>query len=128
MRVKNEDLLELDGVRTTPSMASSFNSKAIWLGHICNYAIQLVFTGTPGGNFKLQACNDVGNPTAQSEAERQAALVNWTDIDDSAQTISAAGNHMWTVQNAGYNYVRFVWTQTSSTGTVTKAQSYVKGI
>lgn len=128
MRVKNEDLLELDNAAVSGDMSSSFNLKAVWLGHIANYAIQLVFTGSPQGNFKLQASNDVGNPTAQTEAERQAAIVNWTDIDDSAQTISAAGNHMWTVQNAGYNWVRVVWTQTGGSGTLTNAKCYVKGI
>lgn len=124
MRVFNEDLLN----GTPVSMASSFNLKPIWLGHIANYAIQLVFTGTPGGNFKLQCSNDVGNPTGASEAEKYATVVNWTDVTDSAQTISAAGNHVYDVQNAGYNWVRVVWTQTSSTGSLTSARAYGKGV
>lgn len=125
MRVKNEDLLDDSG---PVSLATSATLKPIWLGHISNYAIQLVFTGTPSGNFKLQASNDVGHINSASEDVQDNGLVNWTDIAGSAQTISAAGDHMWTVENAGYNWVRVVWTQTASTGTLTSAHAYVKGI
>lgn len=123
MRVNNEDLL--NGVPL--NLGTSQILKQIWLGHIANYAIQLVFTGTPGGNFKLQACNDEVDPR-MPQAQIEAALVNWTDILDSAQVISAAGNHMWTVENAGYTWVRVVWTQTSGTGSLTSARAYVKGV
>lgn len=128
MRINNEDLLDVDGTRTTPSMATSFNLKPVYLGHICNYSIQLVFTGTPGGNFKLQMSNDLGRIDAASEAEQEASISHWTDIADSAQTISAAGDHAWQVENAGYRWVRVVWTQTSSTGTLTNAVANVKGV
>lgn len=128
MRIFNEDILEIDGVRTTPSMASSFTLAPIYLGHIVDYSIQLVFTGTPGGNFKLQVSNDPGRPNAASEAEQYAAVLNWTDVAGSAQTISAAGDHTWNVENAGYVWARVVWTQTSSTGTLTSARVNGKGV
>ena len=127
MRVKNEDLLEIDGTRAELDMTSTFNSKPVWLGHICNYSIQLVFTGTPAGSFKLQASNDIGDPTAAGEANKYASVTTWTDIEGSSEVISAPGNHMWNVENAGYNWVRLVWTLTSSTGTLTTARAYVKG-
>lgn len=128
MRIFNEDILDVDGVRTTPAMASSFNLHPIYLGHIVDYSIQLVFTGSPGGNFKLQASNDPGQPNAASEAQQVVGVTNWTDVLDSAQTISAAGNHVWTVENAGYTWVRVVWTATSGSGTLTSARANGKGV
>jgi hypothetical protein len=122
MRVNNEDLLNGSPL----SLATSQNLKPIWLGHIANYAIQLKFTGSPVGNFTLQASNDDVDsrlPTADLEAK----IVNWTTIADSAQAISAAGDHVWTVENAGYMWVRVVWTQTGGTGTLVSARSYCKG-
>jgi hypothetical protein len=122
MRIANDEL------NIGTNLAVSQTSDPIWLGHIANYSIQLVFTGTPGGNFKLQMSNDEGDPSAAKEEDRDFKIVNWTDIADSAQTISAAGDHSWTVENAGYRWVRVVWTQTSSSGTLTSARFNVKGI
>lgn len=127
MRVKNENLLEDSGPL---DLLVNQNLPPVWLGHIANYAIQLVFTGTPGGNFKLQASNDPGRIDAAAPSTQDDGIINWTDIADSAQTISAAGDHMWTVENAGYTWVRVVWTATggSSTPTLTSARAYVKGV
>lgn len=130
MRVKNEDLLVVDGVAVSGSLAASANYRPIWLGHIANYAIQLIFTGTPAGTFKLQASNDLGQPQAAGDAQKYSGVSNWTDISGSEQTVAAAGNHMWTVENAGYNWVRVVWTASGAgtTPVLTVARAYVKGI
>lgn len=124
MRIGNDDLTN----GTPISMVSSFNTEPVFLGHIVNYSIQLVFTGTPAGNFKLQCSNDFGDPSNAVEADRDIKIVNWTDVLDSAQSISAAGNHTYDVQNAGYRWVRVVWTQTGSTGSLTSARFNVKGV
>lgn len=124
MRVKNENLLDDSG---PVDLSASADLKATWLGHISDYAIQLVFTGSPQGNFKLQASNDQGSIDSATGSVQLASIVNWTDIADSAQTISAAGDHMWTVENAGYTWVRVVWTQTGGSGTLTSGRVYVKG-
>jgi len=128
MRINNEDLLEVDGVRATKDMASSFNLKPLYLGHVANYAIQLVFTGSPVGTLKLQVSNDPGKPDAGSEAQKYADVTNWTDLGNSSQAISASGDHVWTVENAGYTWVRAVYTATSGTGTLTHARANTKGI
>jgi hypothetical protein len=125
MRVKNENLLDDSGAL---DLSQNQTLKPVWLGHIANYAIQLQFSGTPGGNFKLQASNDPGRIDAASSTVQVSDLAIWTDIADSAQTISAAGDHMWTVENAGYNWVRVVWTVTGGSGSLTSARAYVKGI
>ena len=125
MRVKNENLLDDSG---PVDLSLSADLKSVWLGHIANYSIQLQFTGAPQGNFRLQASNDPGRIDAASGVLQVSNIAIWTDIADSAQTISAAGDHMWTVENAGYTWVRVVWTQTGGSGTLTSARAYVKGI
>jgi hypothetical protein len=90
--------------------------------------MQLVFTGTPTGSFKLQISNDEGNPSAAKEEDRDFGIVNWTDMADSTQSISAAGNHAYEVQNAGHRWVRLVYTATLGPGTITSARFNVKGI
>lgn len=123
MRVVNDDLV-LSGT----NMNTDITSDPIWIGHIINYSIQLVFTGaSPTGTFKLQASLDAGQPQNPVEANRDTGITNWTDIAGSSQAISAAGNHMYTVENAGYQWVRVVWTAGVSVGTLTSARFFAKG-
>jgi hypothetical protein len=128
MRVKNENLLIIDSAAAPSDMSVAIEMRPIWLGHIANYAVQLVFTGSPAGNFKLQASNDEGQPAATADSQKYAGVVNWTDIAGSQQAISAAGDLMYQVQNIGYNWVKVVWTPTSGNGTITTARAYVKGV
>lgn len=123
MRIANEDLL--NGV--LPDMVGSFNLRPVWLGHICNYSIQLVFTGSPVGAFKLQGSDDPGQANG-GQTPQAKGVTNWTDITSSSQSVSAAGNIMWDVANAGYNWVRVAYTVTSGTGTLTSARANVKGV
>lgn len=125
MRIGNENLLDASGA---VSLASNQTLKPVYLGHILNYSIQLVFTGSPTGTFKLQASNDPGRPSGASDTEVQIGLSNWTDIADSTQAISAAGDHTWTVENAGYSWVRVVYTFASGSGSLTSARCVVKGL
>ena len=95
------------------------------------YSIQVVFTGTPTGSFKLQASAD---PAAQSVAYlgKNSLPTNWTDepTASSTKTVSAAGSVMWNISWPGYNWVRVVYTDTSggtSTAVVTVASFNAKG-
>lgn len=125
MRVANEDILK---GAASASLGANWNSEPVWLGHIANYAIQLVFSSNPNGTFKLQASCDVAKQPNPTEAVQEAAVVNWTDITGSDQAVTASGNHMWTVENAGYTWVRVVFTRTSGSGVLDKARAYVKGV
>ena len=125
MRINNEDLLIAGPV----DMTTSFELPPVYLGHICNYSIQLVFTGAPNGTYTLQCSNDPGNPNVRPlDPERYENVVNWTTITGSAQPILAAGDHTYQVQNAGYPWVRVVWTASSGSGSLTSARSNVKGV
>lgn len=122
MRIANENLLA-----ATVDMSTSFQLRSIWLGHICNFAIQLVFTGTPVGTLRIQGSADAGQPDG-GLSPQASGVTNWTDITSSDIAITTAGNAMINVQNAGYNWVRLVYVSTSGTGSLTSARINVKGV
>lgn len=124
MRIANIDLQPSGPT----DMTTSFNMPAAWLGHIANYSIQLVFTGSPNGSFSLQASNDPGQPNGGNSNLLSTGVVNWTTIANSTQGVNAAGDLTYTVENAGYAWVRVVWTATSGSGTLTSARINVKGV
>lgn len=93
------------------SLAASFDSAAILVHRFNGFNLQLVFTGTPVGTFKLMCCNDMTYDAAT------AATKTWDDIPDSSQAVSAAGSHTWIVSDR-YKWVKVVYTRSSGTGTV----------
>jgi len=111
MFVSEGDLI-LDGTDLSTDIASN----AINVARCIAYSIQIVFTGSPTGEFKLQgSLDDDGDPT------------NWTDITGSEESVTAAGDLLWNAQGVGYKYVRLVYTSTSGTGTMTVYRSMCKG-
>lgn len=124
MRIKNLSMQD----SATDIGAGSTNLATIWLGHCAMAAIQLVFTGSPVGSFKLQASCDEPRDSATTPSLVAAGVTNWTDISGSSVSISAAGDIMWNIENPGYNFIRVVWTRTSGSGSLTVARINVKGI
>lgn len=108
-------------------MSSDFELMPIYLGNTVNYSIQLVFTGSPVGTFKLQCSDDPGNPTLPGKQPQSDTVVHWTDITDSIQAITEAGNHAWNVQNVGYLWVKVAYVRTSGTGALEVARMTIKG-
>lgn len=113
MRIKNINMI--------PSGSVSINANAtldgVALDHITHFSIQVVFSGTsPSGTFKLQCSND------------DSSTSNWTDIGGSSQTVKDSGNVTWNVENAGYKWVRVVFTHASGTGNITSARCHIKGV
>lgn len=105
---------------------ATVDSMAMQIFELSMYAMQIVVSGTPTGNFRLQASNDP-YPNPQPS---QTYPINWTDVANSTFNVTEAGNVMWTVQLPGYNYVRAVYTDTSggtSTATVTSSTFNAKG-
>lgn len=115
-------------------MNATLNSSALQLENMFGYAIQIVFTGTPTGSFKLQSSCDPVTAAGQKFGANGAVTfspTNWTDIADSTFTVSAAGNVEWNVTDVMYNYVRVVYTDTSSgasTAIITSATFNGKGM
>ncbi len=116
MRIGN-DRIEVN----TSDMSQTITGAPIWLGHICNFAIQVVFSGTPSGVWFLQASNDLGGRPEDPE------VINWTLVKGSEQLITEAGDHMWNVQNCGYRWVRCVYIPTLGSGILESAVFNVKG-
>lgn len=84
-------------------MAASFNSKPIYIDHLVDNAIQVVYTDAPVGTFKLQASNDE---------------ITYVDIANSAIAINGPGSTMWNYSGAGYLCMRVAYTATSGSGVV----------
>lgn len=89
------------------SMGASFNSEPLRLLLAPSFNIQLAFSGTPNGTLKLQSSADITHVPGE--------IVNWDDIPDSSQAISASGTHTWNI-NARYKWIRVVYTRSSGTG------------
>jgi hypothetical protein len=97
-------------VSITAALNANRNSAPLQLYNIFGFSIQVTWTGTPTGAFKLQVSSDpVDNPYAANSPP-----THWTDMADSSQTISAAGDFMWNVSDVQFNWVRLVYTDASS--------------
>lgn len=121
MRIANGTL-----IASSVSLATSWTSGAIYLGHIPFFSVQLVFTGVPEGTFKLQCSNDSGHPDSTGSIA-YLGVSNWTDVRGSNQIVSEFGNHVWTVQNIGFPWTRVIWTPSAGTGSLIDAQFQLKG-
>jgi hypothetical protein len=107
-------------------MNTTITSQPQELTQMFGYSIQVVFTGTPTGTFKLQASSD-----PQGNLPGAAGPTHWSDITGSPYAVSAAGNYMWNVFDVMYNYVRLVYTDASggaSTAVITFAVLNGKGM
>lgn len=115
-------------------MNATLTSAAMQCLNMAGYSIQIVFTGTPTGTFKLQASCDPVPRQSQVVGSNGAVTytpTNWTDVKDSTFTVSAAGNVQWNVREVFYNYVQVIYTDTSSgssTAIITNATFNAKGI
>lgn len=105
-------------------MNTTLTSQSFQLLEVWAYSMQIVFTGTPTGTFKLQGSDDPMNEISPSVAT-SANPTHWTDISGSSQAVSAAGSVTWSVSSVGYTWVRVVYTDGSSgasTAVITSAR------
>ena len=96
----------------TMTGTATLTSQAVDLHFMRGYAAFAAWTGTPVGNFHLEGSND---------------NTNWATIANSTVAAGgAAGSNMWNMYLQEYRYVRLVYVNGSSTGTVTVANIYTK--
>lgn len=112
-------------------MNATINSMAVQVYNAISFGIQVFFTGTPTGNFKLQAsCDSAINAISSGNYSGTNLPTNWTDVANSTFTVSAAGNVEWDYDAPGFNWVRVVYTDTSSgtsTAIITSSTANIKG-
>lgn len=89
---------------------ASINSVGVDLSFAKDGAVQAVWTGAPVGVLKLQISGD-NVPDA-------ASVVNWSDYSGSSINVSGPGDAAYNFPNAGYRWLRLVYTKTSGTGTI----------
>lgn len=88
---------------TSASLAASVTSDIIvFMGTV--FSIQVVYTGSPTGTFKLQYSLD---------------KENWSDVAGSEEAISGGCNTLWSLVNVAVPYIRIVYTRGSGSGTLT---------
>jgi hypothetical protein len=108
------------------NVVSGLTSQGYYVGHVTNYALQAVFTGAPVGILKIQISCDIGNPNA-SGPYMDDNIVNWIDLPGASSSISGAGQVLLSLVDAGYSWVRVVYTPTSGTGNISVCQLNLKG-
>ncbi len=123
MNIANDTL-----IAAPTSLAASWTSEAIYLGHIYCFSIQLIFTGNPAGTFKLQCSVQEGRPESISPTSRATGVDAWTDIVGSAQIVAASGDHIWNARDIGFPWVRVVWTPSAAQGSLDAARMNIKGV
>jgi len=83
------------------------------LNGVKEYSLQVVFSSAGlNGTLQLQA-SDV--PTAVSAVTN----ADWVNVSCGSKSVINGATHMWNVLGAAYKYVRFTWTRSSGTGTMT---------
>lgn len=103
-------------IATGVSLAVNYTSPWIPLIRNVSYSFQATWTGSPVGNFSLQSSDD-------SAANISVTPTNPSTVAGSTSAAGgAAGDLTIAYQGAGpvpYNWVRFLYTSTSGTGTLT---------
>lgn len=91
--------------------ASTITSVPFDLGDLINFSIANAFSsGTLNGALVLQGSLDG---------------TTYGDIDGTSKSVVSGGTVIYSVEGAGYRWVRVKWTNTSGTGTMT-SRIYVK--
>jgi hypothetical protein len=85
-------------------------------------SIQAVYTGAPVGDLSIQVSDDVvpvGALGTGTNVDPAANVVNWTTIQETTVTLSAAGSFNWRDCAASYHWIRVIFTpSTGSTGSL----------
>lgn len=99
-------------IQTAVVLNANINGPAMPMKNIFMYSIASTITGTPTGTIKLQVSNDPETNDTLPLSNNPPTI--WNDVAGSTFTVTAAGKSFWNVTDVAYNYVRVVYTDTSS--------------
>lgn len=95
-------------------------SDPLWVGTAALFGIQALRSSTATGTVKLQAsCSPVRPDALNGNAPEQTIPDSeWEDVLDSEFSVAAGEGYLWSYDGAGFNWVRAVYTNATSTGTL----------
>jgi len=114
------------------TMNANINSSGIYLNQTFVYAIQAIWTGaSASGTVKIQVSCDNVPPVLYSSMggtakDPAANVVNWIDYPSTTQNVSGPGSFFWNFSDAGYPWVKLVFSYNSGTGSLT-VNAWTKG-
>lgn len=98
---------------TAKSSASNFNSNVALVAHMVYASIQAQWTGTTHGTIQVQGSDDEGT------SPQGDGVTNWDDISGKTLTPGGSSGHgMIHLTDIGYRWLRFTYTATDGTGTI----------
>lgn len=110
--------------QTNVLLNTNINGPAMPLKNTVMFSVAANITGTPTGSVKLQASNDPETNDTQTPSATipgNAPLsppavgpTHWADIASTSTNVTTSGTTLWNIVDVGYNYVRVVYTDTSS--------------
>lgn len=97
---------------SSADITSNQTSAAIESEYLFQASAHVIMTGSsPVGTVKIQISNDKPGPAGNP--------VNWVDLSGASVAINATGGFLIPKTEICYAWIRFFWTFTSGTGTVT---------
>jgi len=98
-----------DILANAATATSNYTGNPFKLGGVTLASIHIIFSSAGlNGTLLLQANNDPA-----------LASGNWVDVASSSQSIASGASHIWNISDAAWEAIRFTWTRTSGTGTLT---------
>lgn len=121
MKIENIEII-------TPAtvVATSLESKTVWIGHIAMLALQFKYSGATTATIKVQASCDAGYQLGQTQQSMTANVTTWTDVPSATTaSLSGAGTALINIVDPGYQWIRLVVTGAI---TIDSARMNAKGI
>ena len=109
---------------TAVSGTGVYVSDAIPIASFNVYAFQVIFTGSPTATVSVEQSCAPYTPDYLSPGVPHPQPTSWTTVNTSS---AAPANYLFQVSSSAVNWVRFKWTNTSGTGTITAVYFVAKG-